>query len=96
MVTLSFVFSTVTNFGPEARLLVQCVWARARHQSDWRVRQEDCECEAIRWQKGGNREGEEEGGGTRGEEEKELTSPLRQGRERECLAPQLGFRPVWQ
>lgn len=35
MVTLSFVFSTVTNFGPEARLLVQCVWARARHQSDW-------------------------------------------------------------
>lgn len=35
LVTLSFVYSTVTNLGPEARLLVQCVWARARDQSDW-------------------------------------------------------------
>lgn len=56
-----------------------------------RVRQEDCEYEAIRWQKGGNREGKEEGGETRKEEKKELTPPLHHGREREYLAPQLEF-----
>lgn len=50
---------------------------------------------AIRWQKGGNREGKE-GGETRREEKSELTPQPHQGRERECLTPQLGFRPVWQ